>query len=124
MVRGEPIRIFNHGDMQRDFTYIDDIIEGIMRIQACPPEKTEDSDPYRIYNIGNNHPVRLMDFIHILEKEMGCTAEKEYLPMQPGDVYQTYADISALQRDSDLHRIRLWKKDCAGLPGGINPITT
>ncbi len=99
MVRGEPIRIFNHGDMQRDFTYIDDIIEGIMRIQACPPEKTEDSDPYRIYNIGNNHPVRLMDFIHILEKEMGCTAEKEYLPMQPGDVYQTYADISALQRD-------------------------
>lgn len=99
--RGEPIKIFNHGDMYRDFTYVDDIVEGVVRMLNNPPVQNEEGDRYKIYNIGNNRPVRLMDFIETLEAALGQKAEKEYYPMQPGDVYQTYADVDELIRDFD-----------------------
>lgn len=95
----QPIKIYNHGDMLRDFTYIDDIVEGVKRILNNPPQADWSGVQYKIYNIGNNHPVKLLDFIETLEKALGMKAKKEYLPMQPGDVYQTYADISELERD-------------------------
>ena len=95
---GKPIKIYNNGDMRRDFTYVDDIIEGIARLINHAP-KEQQGARYHIYNIGNNHPVRLMDFIETLEHALGAVAEKEYLPMQPGDVYQTFADISELEHD-------------------------
>ena len=99
IVRGEPIEVYNHGDMLRDFTYVDDIVTGVAKMLCRPPIPNEEGDRYKIYNIGNNHPVKLMDFISMLEKEIGREAKKEFLPMQPGDVYQTYADISDLTRD-------------------------
>lgn len=99
MVKGETIQVYNNGDMLRDFTFVDDIVGGIMRMLEHPPVKNEEGDPYKIYNIGNNHPVKLMDFINILERAIGIEAKKEFLPMQPGDVYQTYADISELEKD-------------------------
>ena len=99
IMKGEPITIFNQGDMYRDFTYVDDIVTGIQNMLCNPPKPNEDGDRYKIYNIGNNHPEKLMTFIETLEKALGRTAEKEYLPMQPGDVYQTYADVSELERD-------------------------
>lgn len=102
ILEGKSIKVFNHGDMWRDFTYIDDIIAAIMRIIPNPPEKNESNDRYRVYNIGNNKPVRLIRFIEILEECLGKTAEKEYLPMQNGDVYQTYADVSDLMEDFDF----------------------
>lgn len=94
----KPIKVFNHGDMMRDFTYIDDIVEGLMRVadKAARPEANS-SVPYRIFNIGNNQPEKLMGFIEILENAFGKTAEKEFLPMQDGDVKATYADTSALE---------------------------
>jgi UDP-glucuronate 4-epimerase len=102
-----PIKVYNHGDMWRDFTYIDDIVEGVVRIlrviptgnpdwDALHPDPASSPAPYRIYNIGNQTPTRLMDYIATIERATGITAEKEFLPMQPGDVYQTYADSSAL----------------------------
>ena len=110
MLHGRPIKVFNNGDMLRDFTYIDDIVEGILRVidhipapdpdwsaQAFDPSSS--TAPYKIYNIGNSHPVKLMDFIHAIEEAIGRPAEKIYLPMQPGDVYQTNADTSALQSE-------------------------
>ncbi|CAM4014158.1 NAD-dependent epimerase [Alkalicoccus chagannorensis] len=111
IVNGEPIQIFNNGDMMRDFTYIDDIVDGIVRLLDQPPQGNPDFDrerpvasesyaPYKVYNIGNNQPVKLMDFIETLEKHLGMEAEKEYLPMQPGDVEATYADIDELKRDT------------------------
>lgn len=99
IMKGEPITIFNQGDMYRDFTYVDDIVTGIQNMLCNPPKANEEGDRYKIYNIGNNHPEKLMTFIETLEKALGKTAEKEYLPMQPGDVYQTYADVSELERD-------------------------
>lgn len=100
IVAGRTIKVFNHGRMKRDFTYIDDIVEGIVRLMDRPPTATNDtSAPYKIYNIGNNKPVALMDFIATLERHLGVEAKKEYLPMQPGDVHETYADISELQQD-------------------------
>jgi UDP-glucuronate 4-epimerase len=99
MVKGETIQVYNNGDMLRDFTYVDDITGGIMRMLEHPPVPNEDGDRYKIYNIGNNHPVKLMKFIEILEHAIGIEAKKEFLPMQPGDVYQTYADISELEKD-------------------------
>lgn len=99
IVKGETIKVFNNGDLRRDFTYVDDIVHGIEDILPCPPKNNADGDPFKVYNIGNNHPVKLMDFIHALEKAIGKEAKKEYLPMQPGDVYQTYADVSELQKD-------------------------
>lgn len=96
---GKPIKVFNNGDMIRDFTYIDDIVEGTIRTidQDIPLDKRVNGVAYRIYNIGCSHPVKLMDFIKEMENAYGKTADKIYLPMQPGDVYQTNADTSRLE---------------------------
>lgn len=96
-----PIHIFNKGDLARDFTYIDDIVEGIIKITEHPEQASEDTPgiPAVIYNIGHGSPIQLMDFIHILEKNLGQEASKEYVGMQPGDVYQTWADTSKLEKD-------------------------
>lgn len=100
--KGEPIQIYNHGDMYRDFTYVDDIVTGIEHMLCNPPKANELGDLYKVYNIGNHKPEQLMHFIEVLEQALGQNAEKEYLPMQPGDVYQTYADVSDLQKDFDF----------------------
>lgn len=97
--KGEPIKVFNNGDMLRDFTYIDDIVEGTIRCIDREPEPDENGLPYRVYNIGCGHPVKLMDFISELEQAMGREAQKVFLPMQPGDVYQTHADTTLLERE-------------------------
>ena len=86
IMAGKAIKIFNQGDMYRDFTYIDDIVEGVMRMLNNPPVPNEDGDRYKIYNIGNNKPEKLMEFIQTLEKALGREAKKEFYPMQPGDV--------------------------------------
>lgn len=110
MLHGRPIKVFNHGDMLRDFTYIDDIVEGVLRVvDHAPlpdpnwdverPDPSTSTAPYKIYNIGNSQPVRLMDFIQAIEEAVGRAAEKIFLPMQLGDVYQTNADTAALQRE-------------------------
>lgn len=105
LVKGEKIQIFNYGDMYRDFTYIDDIVEGIVKIMNKIPEPNEEGVKYKVYNIGNNKPETLKYFVDTLEScllEEGVIlkpAEKEYLPMQPGDVYQTYADTDDLMKD-------------------------
>jgi UDP-glucuronate 4-epimerase len=107
ILAGKPINVFNHGKMQRDFTYIDDIVEGVVRTLDKPPVANPDFDksvpdpagswaPYRIFNIGNSQPVELMDFIAAFEESLGMTAQKNFLPMQPGDVPSTSADVSAL----------------------------
>lgn len=100
--RGEAIQIYNNGDMYRDFTYVDDIVTGIEHMLCNPPKANELGDCYKVYNIGNNKPEKLMHFIEVLEQAIGKTAKKEFLPMQPGDVYQTYADVSELERDFDF----------------------
>ena len=102
IMKGETIKIFNNGDMYRDFTYVDDIVQGIMNMLLNPPKPDENGDCAKVYNIGNNNPEKLMYFIETLEKAIGRVAEKEYLPMQPGDVYQTYADVTELQKDFDF----------------------
>jgi UDP-glucuronate 4-epimerase len=102
IVKGEPIKIFNNGDMWRDFTYIDDVVAGILNILPNPPVPNEYGDRYKVYNIGNNKPEQIMDYFAALEKALGMTAKKEFLPMQPGDVYQTYADVDDLMRDFDF----------------------
>jgi len=110
MMSGKTIKVFNHGQMRRDFTYIDDIVEGIVRVVDRPPTADinwrgtapnpgSSSAPYKVYNIGNSNPVELMDYIHAIEKALGINAEIEYLPMQPGDVPATWADITDLERD-------------------------
>lgn len=99
IMAGEPIQIYNNGDMLRDFTYIDDIVTGICNLLCHPPKEDGKGASYKIYNIGNNKPEKLMDFITTLEKCLGKEAIKEYYPMQPGDVYQTYADVSELEKD-------------------------
>jgi UDP-glucuronate 4-epimerase len=96
---GRPIQVFNHGDMQRDFTYIDDIVDGVIRVLDNPPSSNESGRPYRLYNIGNNKPEPLLHMIEVLERAIGRKAEKQMLPMQAGDVPATYADISAISRD-------------------------
>ena len=112
ILAGEPIKVFNNGNMQRDFTYIDDIVEGIIRVTDKPatanpewdadyPDPGTSSAPYRLYNIGNSKPVLLTDFIGAIETALGQTAQKEFLPMQPGDVSATYADIEDLVADVD-----------------------
>ena len=102
IMAGEPIQIYNHGDMRRDFTYIDDIVAGIEKILCHPPGKDENGAAYKIYNIGNNKPEKLMDYISVLERCLGKEAKKEFLPMQPGDVYETYADVTDLMHDFDF----------------------
>ena len=95
----EPIQIYNNGDMLRDYTYIDDIIAGVLAVLWNPPARDEKGAFYKLYNIGNHHPVKLMDFIRVLEECLGKEAKKEFQPMQKGDVYQTYADVSGLMED-------------------------
>jgi UDP-glucuronate 4-epimerase len=110
IVAGEPIDVYNYGKHARDFTYIDDIVEGVVRVADRTPEPNPSWDaanpdpgtspaPYRLYNIGNHQPVALLDFIAAIEKATGRTAEKNFLPMQPGDVLATYADVDDLARD-------------------------
>ena len=110
ILEGRPIDVFNEGRMRRDFTYIDDIVEGVVRVadrvpvpnpdwSGTQPDPGSSSAPYRIYNIGNNQPVELMHLIEVLETCLGRKAEKRFLPMQPGDVPATYADVDDLTRD-------------------------
>ncbi|HZC80440.1 MAG TPA: NAD-dependent epimerase [Nitrospiraceae bacterium] len=110
ILEGRPIDVFNYGKMQRDFTYIDDIVEGVVRVLERPaepnakwsgdsPDPGSSVAPYKLYNIGNNYPVELMHFIEVLEKHLGVKAVKNMLPMQPGDVPATYADVDDLMRD-------------------------
>ena len=114
LIKGEKIQIYNFGDCKRDFTYIDDIVEGVMRVMAKTPEKKQGEDglpvpPYTVYNIGNSNPENLLDFVQILQEELvragvlssdyDFEAHKELVPMQPGDVPVTYADTSALEKD-------------------------
>lgn len=112
ILEGKPIDVFNHGEMLRDFTYVDDIVEGVIRVidnNAEPntqwsgktPDPHSSKAPYKIYNIGNNNPVRLMDFIEAIEKELGIKAQKNMLPLQPGDVPATYANVDDLVRELD-----------------------
>ena len=100
ILAGEEIEVFNHGDMLRDFTYIDDIVDAILKIAEKRPVGTGEQEvPHRIYNIGNNNPEKLETFLSILEKNIGKKAIRKDLPMQPGDVPATYADITAIKRD-------------------------
>ena len=107
IMKDEPITVFNYGKHRRDFTYIDDIVEGIIRVLDRPaplnsdwdsnaPDPATSSAPYRIYNIGNNNPIKLMDYIKAQEASIGKIADKEFLPLQPGDVMKTYAEIDDL----------------------------
>lgn len=127
LVAGNKIQIFNYGDMYRDFTYIDDVVKGIILVLQKSPGLTEDNAKYKVYNIGNNHPESLMYFVETLEKcliaegVIEIPAEKDLLPMQPGDVYQTYADVDELVRDfgfqpytnldEGLSKFAKWYKD-------------
>lgn len=110
ILAGEPIEVFNHGRHSRDFTYIDDIVEGVIRTLDRPPQASDDAAllaspatstaPYRVYNIGSHRPVELLRYIEVLEDCLGRRAERRLVPMQPGDVPDTYADVEALQRDT------------------------
>ena len=111
ILAGEPIDVFNYGNHRRDFTYIDDIVEGVIRVLDRPaqpnpewsgeaPDSASSAAPYRLYNIGNNQPVELMRYIEVLEECLGRQAEKNLLPLQPGDVPDTYADVADLVRDT------------------------
>lgn len=136
LLKGETIKIFNYGNCKRDFTYVDDIVEGVKRVMECAPEKVNGEDglplpPYRVYNIGNSSPENLLDFVDILQQELisagvlpedyDFEAHKELVPMQPGDVPVTYADTSALERDfgykpstslrEGLRKFAQWYKD-------------
>jgi UDP-glucuronate 4-epimerase len=99
ITEGRPIDVYNDGDMLRDFTYIDDIVDGITSLIEATAPGASDPIPHRVYNLGNNRPEKLMDMITLLEQKLGKTAVKNFLPMQPGDVYSTYADIEATARD-------------------------
>jgi UDP-glucuronate 4-epimerase len=123
IAKGEPIRVFNHGDMHRDFTYIDDIVDGVLRALDQPPSATP---PHAIYNLGNHKSEKLTDFIAEIEKAMGKTAEKIMEPIQPGDVPATYADIEASTRDlgfapttpiaTGIPKFIAWFRDYYGVP--------
>ncbi|BAB07428.1 NAD-dependent epimerase [Halalkalibacterium halodurans] len=140
IVEGQTIKVFNHGEMMRDFTYIDDIVDGVVALLEQPPQADPNWDfehpmasssyaPYKIYNIGNNQPVKLMDFIETLEKHLGIEAKKEFLPMQPGDVQATYADIDDLQQatgftpstsiDEGLKKFVDWFKTYYNVEAGV-----
>ena len=113
IISGEAIKLFNHGNMRRDFTYIDDVVESVVRLVDRPPagnskysgmspDPGSSSAPWRVYNIGNNNPVELLEVVRILEDVIGKKAKRELLPMQPGDVPATYADVDDLMRDVDF----------------------
>ena len=106
ILAGQPIKLFNYGKMRRDFTYIDDIVEAVVRlVDRAPARSGENPDPglsaapWRVYNIGNNNPVELLEVVRLLEETIGRNAKRELVPMQPGDVPATYADIDDLMRD-------------------------
>ena len=99
ILKGEPVQIYNQGDMMRDFTYVDDVVTGILSVLAHPPQKTDAEPPHKVYNLGNNRAEQLLDFVTIIEKSLGMTAMRELLPMQPGDVKATYADIDPIRQD-------------------------
>jgi len=112
ILEGKPIDVFNHGNMKRDFTYVDDIVEGLVRVVDKPPagntewsgespDPSTSRAPYKLYNIGNSSPVKLMDFIEAIEKSLGKKAQKNMLPIQPGDVPATWADVTGLAEDFD-----------------------
>ena len=136
LIKGETIKIFNYGNCKRDFTFVDDIVEGVLRVMAKPPKKRAGADglpvpPYALYNIGNSHPENLLDFVNILQEELVSAgvlpsdydfdAHKELVPMQAGDVPVTFADTTALERDfgfkphttlrEGLRKFALWYKD-------------
>lgn len=113
ILAGKPIKLFNHGKMQRDFTYVDDVVESIVRLVSHAPtadanwsgdrpDPGSSSAPWRVYNIGNNNPVELLDVVELLEKSIGKKAIRELEPMQPGDVPATYADVAALMKEVDF----------------------
>lgn len=137
ILAGDTIDVFNNGQMRRDFTYIDDIVEGVVRVaDVIPvpdpkwngdhPDPGTSKAPYRLYNIGNNQPVQLMDMIAVLEKKIGREAKKRFLPMQPGDVPETHADVDALSEatgfapstplEEGIGRFVDWYKDYYGVP--------
>ena len=112
-INGKPIKVFNNGNMMRDFTYIDDIVEGVFKIlfkipsknnlwDANNPNSSFSSAPYKIYNIGNNSPVNLNDFITCIESELNIKINKNYMPIQPGDVQKTYADVENLVKEIEF----------------------
>jgi UDP-glucuronate 4-epimerase len=125
IIEGRLIKLFNRGDMKRDFTYIDDIVDGVIAALDSPPADDGDAAPHRLYNIGNNRSESLKRFVEVLEKAIGKKAEFEMLPMQPGDVRETYADIDAIQRDlgfnpatsidEGLPRFVAWYRDYHGV---------
>ena len=137
ILNGEPIQVFNHGKMRRDFTYVDDIVEGVIRVtdkipagnknwSGDRPDPATSKAPYRIYNIGNHEPVELLHFIEVLEKALGQKAQKDFLSIQPGDVPTTYADVEALEKDVDfrpntpieegIQRFVTWYRDYYKIP--------
>jgi UDP-glucuronate 4-epimerase len=136
ITEGTPIRLFNHGKMQRDFTFVDDITEAMVRLvdrppqgdpnwSALKPDPATSSAPWRIYNIGNNHPEELLRVVELMEQEFGRKAIRELLPMQPGDVPATYADVDDLMREVNfrpatpieegVRRFAAWYRDYHGL---------
>ncbi len=138
ILRGEKIPVFNYGKHRRDFTYVDDIVEGVIRVMDKPasadgswhgdaPDLASSADPWRLYNIGNSNPVELLDYIAAIEAALGIEAQMELLPMQPGDVPDTYSDVSELQADFDyrpntpvsegVKRFTDWYLDYYGLSG-------
>lgn len=135
LVEGRPIKLFNHGDMRRDFTYIDDVVEAVVRLidhvpsgdsnwSSRTPDPATSAAPWRVFNIGNNRPEALMDVVQMLERAFGRSVQKELLPMQPGDVYATYADIDDLMREvgfspstplqEGITRFAAWYRDYHG----------
>ncbi len=113
IMAGQPIKLFNHGNMRRDFTYVDDVVEAIVRLvdrvpsgnpkwSSDTPDPGSSSAPWRVYNIGNNNPVELLEVVRLLEEKIGMKAKRELLPMQPGDVPATYADVDDLMREVDF----------------------
>ena len=142
ILAGEPIQVFNHGNHRRDFTYIDDIVEGIVRVLDRPPsphparpgdrpDPASSEAPYRLYNIGNGEPVQLLRFIEVIENQLGRRAVKELLPMQPGDVQDTFADVGPLAADLDyqpatpieegIARFLHWYRDYYGVATAGTP---
>ncbi len=99
---GEPIDVFNNGDMKRDFTYIDDLVAGVVAVLNGPRDTEDNEVPHRVYNIGNNRPESLLRYIELIEEAVGRKADTRYLPMQPGDIKETFADIGPIQRDFEF----------------------
>jgi UDP-glucuronate 4-epimerase len=144
MLAGEPIDVYNYGHHRRDFTYVDDIVEGIVRVLDRPaepnpawsgddPDPQSSSAPYRLYNIGSNNPVDLLRYIELLEVTLGIEARKNLMPMQPGDVPDTYADVDDLMRDTGyrpqtpvdegIRNFVAWYKDYYQIDGVAHNVT-